>query len=167
MWIVCVPASRLWMRLPSARSRLSARLARARSPAFRSRPEVRRQQRAARRPRHREGPPPAAALRRLPPTDAPAVDLVPARAPPLVPAQALELELAPELAARVPTRYRASPQGTNPVLADPKEVTLTTDGACLGNPGPGGWAALLRSGPFFNDTAASEIYTTNNRMELT
>jgi ribonuclease HI len=48
-----------------------------------------------------------------------------------------------------------------------KEVTLTTDGACLGNPGPGGWACLLRSGGHYRELYGSTIHTTNNRMELT
>jgi ribonuclease HI len=52
-------------------------------------------------------------------------------------------------------------------LAEPKEVTLTTDGACLGNPGPGGWAALLRSGPYYREMYGCAVHTTNNRMELT
>jgi len=48
-----------------------------------------------------------------------------------------------------------------------KEVTLTTDGACLGNPGPGGWAALLRSGRHYREIYGCEVHTTNNKMELT
>lgn len=52
-------------------------------------------------------------------------------------------------------------------MADPKEVTLTTDGACLGNPGPGGWAALLRSGPYYREMYGCAVHTTNNKMELT
>ena len=47
-----------------------------------------------------------------------------------------------------------------------KSVTLTTDGACLGNPGPGGWAALLRYGSHEKLITGSEPETTNNRMEL-
>ena len=46
-------------------------------------------------------------------------------------------------------------------------VTIYTDGACLGNPGPGGWAALLRSGANEKVLTGSEHHTTNNRMELT
>lgn len=45
-------------------------------------------------------------------------------------------------------------------------VTLYTDGACSGNPGPGGWAALLRSGSHERELAGGEANTTNNRMEL-
>ncbi len=46
------------------------------------------------------------------------------------------------------------------------EVELFTDGACLGNPGPGGWAALLRQGPREREVCGFEALTTNNRMEL-
>ena len=45
-------------------------------------------------------------------------------------------------------------------------VELFTDGACLGNPGPGGWAALLRSGRHERQMSGGEPQTTNNRMEL-
>lgn len=48
-----------------------------------------------------------------------------------------------------------------------KQVTLITDGACLGNPGPGGWAALLRYGSHYREMYGSAPHTTNNRMELT
>ena len=47
-----------------------------------------------------------------------------------------------------------------------KEVEIHTDGACLGNPGPGGWAALLRYGSTERELAGGEADTTNNRMEL-
>lgn len=43
---------------------------------------------------------------------------------------------------------------------------MTTDGACLGNPGPGGWAALLRYGEHERLLSGGEPDTTNNRMEL-
>lgn len=45
-------------------------------------------------------------------------------------------------------------------------VQLFTDGACLGNPGPGGWAALLRLGSREREVSGGEAHTTNNRMEL-
>ncbi|NII10291.1 ribonuclease HI [Oleiagrimonas sp. C23AA] len=45
-------------------------------------------------------------------------------------------------------------------------VELFTDGACLGNPGPGGWAALLRSGKHERLLVGGEALSTNNRMEL-
>ena len=47
------------------------------------------------------------------------------------------------------------------------EVELWTDGACSGNPGPGGWAALLRMDPHERVLSGGEALTTNNRMELT
>jgi len=47
-----------------------------------------------------------------------------------------------------------------------KQVEVHTDGACLGNPGPGGWAALLRWGEIERELAGGESDTTNNRMEL-
>lgn len=46
-------------------------------------------------------------------------------------------------------------------------VEIYTDGACDPNPGPGGWAALLRYGPHEKELTGSEPNTTNNRMELT
>ena len=47
-----------------------------------------------------------------------------------------------------------------------KEIEAHTDGACLGNPGPGGWAALLRFGAHERELHGGEAQTTNNRMEL-
>ena len=52
-------------------------------------------------------------------------------------------------------------------VSDRPLVTLYTDGACSGNPGPGGWAALLQSGPHERTLKGAEPETTNNRMELT
>ena len=46
-------------------------------------------------------------------------------------------------------------------------VVIHTDGACSGNPGPGGWGALLRSGAHERELCGGEAQTTNNRMELT
>jgi len=46
-------------------------------------------------------------------------------------------------------------------------VRIYTDGACKGNPGPGGWGALLRSGAHERELFGGERDTTNNRMELT
>ncbi len=48
-----------------------------------------------------------------------------------------------------------------------KKVQLITDGACSGNPGPGGWACLLRYGSHLKEIFGSDPLTTNNRMELT
>ena len=48
-----------------------------------------------------------------------------------------------------------------------KTVTIYTDGACSGNPGPGGWGAILMYGPHKKELSGGERQTTNNRMELT
>ena len=48
-----------------------------------------------------------------------------------------------------------------------KTVTIYTDGACSGNPGPGGWCAILRYGEIEKQLSGGEAQTTNNRMELT
>lgn len=48
-----------------------------------------------------------------------------------------------------------------------KHVEIFTDGACKGNPGKGGWGAILRMGHHEKEMAGSEKETTNNRMELT
>ena len=48
-----------------------------------------------------------------------------------------------------------------------KTVTLYTDGACSGNPGPGGWGAILEWGGVEKELSGGEANTTNNRMELT
>ena len=47
-----------------------------------------------------------------------------------------------------------------------KEVIVFTDGACSGNPGPGGWGAILRFGEHEKELSGGEAETTNNRMEL-
>ena len=46
-------------------------------------------------------------------------------------------------------------------------VEVWTDGGCRPNPGPGGWAAILRSGAAERELSGAEAATTNNRMELT
>jgi ribonuclease HI len=46
-------------------------------------------------------------------------------------------------------------------------IEIYTDGACRGNPGRGGWAALLRMGAHEREISGAEAHTTNNRMELT
>ena len=46
-------------------------------------------------------------------------------------------------------------------------VEIATDGACKGNPGPGGWGALIRAGDREKELSGGEAVTTNNRMELT
>ncbi|MEA1620059.1 RNase H family protein, partial [Erythrobacter sp. T5W1-R] len=48
-----------------------------------------------------------------------------------------------------------------------KQVDMFTDGACKGNPGPGGWAALLRMGAHEKEFVVGSAHTTNNRMEMT
>jgi len=47
-----------------------------------------------------------------------------------------------------------------------KQVTLVTDGSCLGNPGPGGWAYIIRYGDHVREATGGDAQTTNNRMEL-
>ena len=46
-------------------------------------------------------------------------------------------------------------------------VVIHTDGACSGNPGPGGWGVVMRFGPELREIQGGEAQTTNNRMELT
>lgn len=48
-----------------------------------------------------------------------------------------------------------------------KEITIYTDGACSGNPGPGGWGAVLMYGEHRKEISGGDAHTTNNRMELT
>jgi ribonuclease HI len=48
-----------------------------------------------------------------------------------------------------------------------KRVDIFTDGACKGNPGPGGWGVLLRMGRHEKELSAGDPHTTNNRMEMT
>ncbi|MCL2632962.1 MAG: ribonuclease HI [Oscillospiraceae bacterium] len=51
-------------------------------------------------------------------------------------------------------------------MAETKTVYIFTDGACSGNPGPGGWGAILRYGEKEAEFSGGEPHTTNNRMEL-
>jgi ribonuclease HI len=51
-------------------------------------------------------------------------------------------------------------------MSELPKVEIFTDGACRGNPGPGGWAALLRTGAKERELSGGEALTTNNRMEL-
>ena len=53
------------------------------------------------------------------------------------------------------------------MIGNVKNVQLITDGACVGNPGPGGWACILRHGDRKREMFGSAKNTTNNRMELT
>lgn len=52
-------------------------------------------------------------------------------------------------------------------MAKLTEVELFTDGACSGNPGPGGWGAVLRCNGVEKELSGGEAHTTNNKMELT
>jgi len=52
-------------------------------------------------------------------------------------------------------------------MAKNPQVKIYTDGACSGNPGPGGWGVILRFGRVEKELSGSETSTTNNRMELT
>ncbi len=52
------------------------------------------------------------------------------------------------------------------VVASGRAVVIYTDGACKGNPGPGGWGVRLSSGAHSRDLFGGELQTTNNRMEL-
>jgi ribonuclease HI len=51
-------------------------------------------------------------------------------------------------------------------MTELSEVEIFTDGACKGNPGPGGWGAILRSNGKERELSGGEALTTNNRMEL-
>ena len=55
---------------------------------------------------------------------------------------------------------------STPENITPKKITIHTDGGCEGNPGPGGWAAVLRYGNHVRDLTGGDPSTTNNRMEL-
>lgn len=59
----------------------------------------------------------------------------------------------------------AEPERSDPTAGEPVEIH--TDGACSGNPGPGGWAALLRWRGHEKELSGGALLTTNNRMELT
>ncbi|QQV78168.1 ribonuclease HI [Sphingomonas aliaeris] len=52
-------------------------------------------------------------------------------------------------------------------MTELSKVEIATDGACKGNPGPGGWGALIRAGDKEKELSGGERLTTNNRMELT
>ncbi|MDQ2956741.1 MAG: ribonuclease HI [Actinomycetota bacterium] len=59
------------------------------------------------------------------------------------------------------------PQTSTDQVEPAARVVMYTDGACKGNPGPGGWGAWLRSGAHERELSGGEPLTTNNRMELT
>jgi len=79
----------------------------------------------------------------------------------------------PELKASPKSKTSAktgAPSGTKSgtlKLGALKKVQAITDGSCLGNPGPGGWACILRYGERSKEMSGGEPQTTNNRMELT
>ncbi|MGN6270433.1 MAG: ribonuclease HI [Sphingomonas sp.] len=52
-------------------------------------------------------------------------------------------------------------------MSELSRVEIATDGACKGNPGPGGWGAVIRSGTREKELSGGDPLTTNNRMELT
>ncbi len=58
------------------------------------------------------------------------------------------------------------PASEAPAGATMNKIDIFTDGACSGNPGPGGWAAILRTGPHEKELSGGEHTTTNNRMEM-
>ncbi len=60
----------------------------------------------------------------------------------------------------------ASSSASNDAAAQITQVTIYTDGACSGNPGPGGWGAILMHGEREKEICGGEELTTNNRMEL-
>ena len=66
----------------------------------------------------------------------------------------------------MPPRRKAAPAKDTPVEILPGEAAIWTDGACSGNPGPGGWGAILQSGDKTKELKGGEAHTTNNRMEL-
>ena len=81
---------------------------------------------------------------------------------------AIELEIRTVAPSSVALRAPASPQGEALVKEQVmKTVTIYTDGACSGNPGPGGWGAILMYGQHKKELSGGEGHTTNNRMELT
>ena len=51
-------------------------------------------------------------------------------------------------------------------MSEPSQIEIATDGACKGNPGPGGWGVVLRHGATERELSGGENPTTNNRMEL-
>jgi ribonuclease HI len=51
-------------------------------------------------------------------------------------------------------------------MSELSQVKIATDGACKGNPGPGGWGVLMRMGTVEKELSGAEAHTTNNRMEL-
>jgi ribonuclease HI len=71
----------------------------------------------------------------------------------------------PASKSKTPSQDGAIPGGAKTSVR--KKVQAITDGSCLGNPGPGGWACILRYGERSKEMSGGEPLTTNNRMELT
>src|SRR5690606_30368883 len=69
--------------------------------------------------------------------------------------------------ARLTARCARAEKARRRVAGSVKQVEAFTDGACRGNPGPGGWGALLRHAGKTRELWGGEAATTNNRMELT
>lgn len=69
--------------------------------------------------------------------------------------------------ARYDARRTFENDSTGETINFMKQVTLISDGACVGNPGPGGWAYILRYGEHSVECAGGTSDTTNNRMEIT
>ena len=80
---------------------------------------------------------------------------------------AIDLEVRQRCPSSVTLRATASPRGSQKKETPMKTVILYTDGACSGNPGPGGWGAILMFGEHKKELSGGEKSTTNNRMELT
>ena len=80
---------------------------------------------------------------------------------------AIDAEVRSRCPSSVALRAPASPRGSQMKETTMKTVTLYTDGACSGNPGPGGWGAILLYGEHKKELSGGEASTTNNRMELT
>ncbi|NCT90609.1 ribonuclease HI [Cellulomonas sp. APG4] len=59
------------------------------------------------------------------------------------------------------------PHAVDPLAPERTAVEMWTDGACKGNPGPGGWGAWMRTGSYERELFGGDPVTTNNRMELT
>lgn len=79
---------------------------------------------------------------------------------------AIDLELGKSSPSSVASSPRHLPPGEGYKDTTMKTVTIYTDGACSGNPGPGGWGAILMYGAYKKEMSGGEKMTTNNRMEL-
>ena len=82
--------------------------------------------------------------------------------------QRVSHDCVPDIADEVPTLFNEAGQipAVPNKLVGAKTVSVYTDGACVGNPGPGGWAAVLIYGDHRREIEGTDAATTNNRMEL-